>query len=184
METEASFAPGDKVIVALPEAGDVAAAVVWQSEKLFGCRFEEPLSRAALGAAQLRNPLPPKLDLAEPADTAHAHETLGQRLLRLRRARGLSRSGLATQMGMSKPSLWAWETGKTIPRRKSLIALAKALSVSDRDLLGETEDSSATDVLHGTHSTQRLQSLIDRKKKEIAAFAGVKADKVKISIEF
>src|SRR3546814_11909622 len=47
-----------------------------------------PLARAALSAAQLRNPLPQDVD---PAGVAADSEMLAGRLLRLRQERGLSR---------------------------------------------------------------------------------------------
>ena len=122
IETAADLTMGQDIAIALPEAGDVVASVVWQSERLYGCRFRQPLPRAALSAARLRNPLPSDFDPADRADgdtDADAEETLGARLRRLRQARGLSLAGLAQAAGLSKPSIWAWENGTTAPRRTS-----------------------------------------------------------------
>jgi len=184
METPAKLSLGGKLMVGLPEAGDVMATVVWQSDDLFGCRFDEPLSRAALGAAQLRNPPTSDLHLPAAPDVAIAHEELPARLTRLRRERGISRSTLAAHTGISTPSLWAWEVGKTMPRRKGLIALAKALGVSAGELLGEAASPPSTRAKDVARDLQGLGDLLDRSKREIAALAGVEADKVKISIEF
>lgn len=53
-EASGSLAVGDKVEVLLPEAGAVAATVVWGTERYYGCAFEAPVSRAAVAAALLR----------------------------------------------------------------------------------------------------------------------------------
>src|SRR3546814_10277212 len=82
------------------------ATIVWRSEALAGCRFDRPLARAALSAAQLRNPLPQDVD---PAGVAAGSEMLADRLRRLRQERGLSRVELSNRTGFSKPSIWAWE---------------------------------------------------------------------------
>src|SRR3546814_6347172 len=87
------------------------ATIVWRSEALAGCRFDRPLARAALSAAQLRNPLPQDVD---PAGVAAGSEMLADRLRRLRQERGLSRVELSNRTGFSKPSIWAWESGKTM----------------------------------------------------------------------
>ena len=195
METEADLAPGNKVVVALPEAGDVAATVVWQSESLFGCRFDQPLGRAALGAAQLRNPLPRDLQPAERLAEPDPHELLPERLLRLREERSLSRAELAARTGMSAPSIWAWETGKTIPRRNSLRALAAAFGLSEPELIGDAEAQAANSSgetksraqrawTHVATSSRQLQDLLDHERKEIADLFGVETDKVKIIVEF
>lgn len=181
IETTSDLTIGQQIMVALPEAPDLAATIVWRSEALAGCRFDHPLSRAALSAAQLRNPLPADVD---PAVTADPGELLPQRLHRLRKERGLSRAALSARTGLSKPSIWAWETGKTIPRRNSLVALADAFGISERELVigGFAASVSEGPVVAG--SAEQIQSLVDESKERIAALAGVRATNVKILIEF
>ena len=54
LHTDHPFAPGDKLVVELPEAGTVEAVIVWRRMTLFGCRFVKPISKAALAALLLR----------------------------------------------------------------------------------------------------------------------------------
>jgi DNA-binding XRE family transcriptional regulator len=44
-----------------------------------------------------------------------AEESLGQRLRRLRRGHGMTTGELADSVGVSRPTIWAWETGKSNP---------------------------------------------------------------------
>lgn len=177
METDFTLTVGQSIGLTLPEAGEVAANVVWQSEALVGCRFEQPLSRAALSAARLRDPLPSNVDTAG--------ELLHDRLLRLREEQGLSRAALAAQTGVSIPSLWAWETGKTIPRPANLRVLAAVFCLSEQEL---TRGAHPHSTLHLGSATDdaaaELQTLIDSSKQQIAVAAGVPTTSVKIIIEF
>jgi len=52
LETGLDLAEGDSLAIELPESGPVEAEVVWQSDRLFGCAFNEPLPRSVLAAAQ------------------------------------------------------------------------------------------------------------------------------------
>jgi transcriptional regulator with XRE-family HTH domain len=180
IETASELAIGQRILVALPEAPDQAATIVWRSEALAGCLFEQPLSRATLSAAQLRNPLPADVD---PALTSESGELLPQRLHRLRQERGLSRAALSARTGLSEPSIWAWETGKTIPRRNSLLAVANAFGLSERDLMtGDIATSVSGDEVFADRA-EEIRALVDTSRERIAALAGVKAANVKISIE-
>jgi transcriptional regulator with XRE-family HTH domain len=178
IETASDLAIGQRLTVALPEAPDCAATIVWRSEALAGCLFDRPLSRAALSAAQLRNPLPDDVD---PAHIPGGDEMLAQRLLRLRKERGLSRAALSDRTGFSRPSIWAWESGKTVPRRGNLVALAAAFGMSERELLAGDPAAAHGDP---AASAQQMQALVRSSRAEIAALAGVEPGKVKITIEY
>ncbi len=188
IETAADLMMGQDIAIALPEAGDVVASVVWQSERLYGCRFRQPLPRATLSAARLRNPLPSDFDPADRADgdtDADAEETLGARLRRLRQARGLSLAGLAQAAGLSKPSIWAWENGTTAPRRTSLLALARALDVPEQQLTGVAAmvGLRASARAEADAESDMLKVEIAAARRRIALAAGVDAASVRIMIE-
>ena len=188
IETAADLMMGQDIAIALPEAGDVVASVVWQSERLYGCRFRQPLPRAALSAARLRNPLPSDFDPADRADgdtDADAEETLGARLRRLRQARGLSLAGLAQAAGLSKPSIWAWENGTTAPRHTSLLALARALDVPEQQLTGVAAmvGLRASARAEADAESDMLKVEIAAARRRIALAAGVDAASVRIMIE-
>lgn len=184
IETEAELAIGRELRIALPEAGEVVAIVVWNSEHLFGCRFQTPLSQSALSAARLRNPLPTDFDPSRAA--IQPGLAIGLQIRRLREERGLSLSALGRRAGLSKPSIWAWETGKSLPRRRSLDQLAAALDVSVDEIMGNAALSSiAPDDpdAPGQETSSGLRAEIDTAKRRIARAAGVTTANVKVIVE-
>ena len=59
LESDAPLAVGEKLELVIPEAGPAKAAIIWNSGRYFGCRFEKPLASAAVSAALLRSPPSP-----------------------------------------------------------------------------------------------------------------------------
>lgn len=125
-------------------------------------------------------------------------ESLPMRLRRLREQSGLSQSELAERTGLSRPTIWAWESGRTQPRHSNLQTLAHALGISEGDLVPADAavspprlDEVETAVLPAAHQgdlpaaadQQRLRIMIYAAKLGIAALAGIEAQNVKISIE-
>lgn len=189
IETAAELSLGQDFIITLPEAGEVVACVVWTSGQLFGCRFHQPLPRSVLSAARLRNPLPAEIDPADGggAMSVDAAETLGMRLRRLRESRGMSLAGLARLAGLSKPSIWAWEKGATVPRRKSLLALASALEVSEEEIVGGVATvgsrASAQAANPDASNMDALKAEIAAARHRIGQVAGIDAANIRILIE-
>jgi len=58
LEVEARLLVDEIIGVELPEAGIVEARIVWVADGFGGCRFLQPVSRAAVSAALLRSPAP------------------------------------------------------------------------------------------------------------------------------
>ena len=56
LETAEEVAVGDLFLVEIPHIGHVPATVVWNSGRFFGCKFDQPISAAAVSGALLRNP--------------------------------------------------------------------------------------------------------------------------------
>jgi transcriptional regulator with XRE-family HTH domain len=75
-----------------------------------------------------------------------ADETLGQRLGRLRRERGLSTTGLAYKSGVTEGSVRGLENGNTASTRfETGVLLAEALDVTPRYLaFGDAEREDRT----------------------------------------
>jgi hypothetical protein len=57
IETKGDLATFEQLQLELPEAGVVVATVLWNSGQYYGCEFHKPISRAAISAALLRNPI-------------------------------------------------------------------------------------------------------------------------------
>lgn len=167
IETAATLEIGETIVLELPEAGERIATVSWASEAYYGCQLDRPLSAGELGAAQLRgvaapDPRPPltKVD-----------EAFGHRLQRLRKLRGLTLAQIAEQLGVSKPTVWAWEQGRSRPVGNRIDPLADVLGVSRAELHPDADFKTP------------LHELLARVRSEIAAVSGASPDKIRIMIE-
>lgn len=169
LESQVELSVGEKIEIDLPHAGATSARVIWASGKLFGCQFESQISSAALSAAQLRGGA--RQGAGAPAHRlSPSDESFGMRLHRLRMERGLTLSQLAAELGVSKPTVWAWEQGKARPIDNRIEALARALGVTGSELI-PGRDSPA------------LQDLLAKTREQVAAAFGTNPDKIKIVIE-
>ncbi len=167
LETEMALEVEERLVLDLPEAGAVSAVIVWQSGFLFGCAFEQALDQKALAAIQLRSD--PPVAPANPVLEGPA-EPLGTRLNRLRRERGLTLAQVAGVLGVSKPTVWAWEKGKARPLPDRIEAIADVLGVKAQDL----EERLGNDQYAGLVQDCRLR---------IATAYGTHPSKVRIMIE-
>lgn len=150
IETALELAQGEELAIDLPEAGIVTAVIVWRSAQLYGCAFARTLGPAALAAAQLQGQSRAAPDTApEPSlqSAARAGEALGPRLNRLRRDAGLTLADVAAALGVSKPTVWAWEKGKARPLPERLEAIAAALGIAPDTLIEAPAGVAATDAV-------------------------------------
>jgi transcriptional regulator with XRE-family HTH domain len=170
IETAAELAEGERIEIDLPHAGPVAAQIVWRSGKLFGSRFDSPVSAGTLAAAELRS-VSGQPDIAPrqlPREASPA--SFGMRLQQLRKGRGLTLANLADALSVSKPTVWAWEHGKARPVESRLEGIAQALGVERDDLI-----PAGGQVVSG--------ELIERCRSQIAEAAGLAPEAVRIFIE-
>lgn len=170
IETAVDLTVGERLAVALPQAGEVEASVVWRSDRLCGCRLAAPLSPAALNAAQLRSAVTEELDLNSESGGA-PDEGFAARLQRLRKDRGLTLAQVALALEVSKPTVWAWEQGRARPVESRIDALANALGVTREDLFPAVRGGDA------------LRDLLAQARERIAAAAGTQPDRIRILIE-
>ena len=107
-----------------------------------------------------------------------ASEPLGVKLRRLRKERGLSLTDFADKVGVSRPTVWSWETGKTKPRRQKLDAVAATLNLMDDELIldiAEVEERT---------KARSLEREISAAKARIAKIAGTLPEAVDITIRW
>jgi transcriptional regulator with XRE-family HTH domain len=149
----------------------VEARIVWRSERLYGCAFDQAISAAALAAAELQSApaVPPLAPVAGPK--VSSGEPLGKRLNRLRREAGLTLADVAATLSVSKPTVWAWEKGKARPLPERLDAIAAALGVT-RDVLSDVPET-----------TGATGAIIEDSRKRIAEACGTTPAAVRIMIE-
>lgn len=145
VESEQDFRIDEVLSFTLPETGVRDARVAWKSEGLFGCEFSEQLTEGSVAALRLKGQPSKegclnKLQVVLPPKT----EPLNELLARLRREAGLTLGDVATALNVSKPTVWAWERGKSRPLPERLEAISKLYDIAAeylRDGLGQDEDS-------------------------------------------
>ena len=64
-----------------------------------------------------------------------ANRTVGQRIVKIRQAKGFSQDGLAQRSGLNRSHLYRVETGRQSPTVVTLKLIADALDVRVRDLV-------------------------------------------------
>lgn len=165
IECEAALESGEAITIDLPDVGPTEASVVWSSGRLHGCRFEQPLGKAALSAAELRSAVEGHGEFIS-AD----HEPLDRKIHRLRTARGLSLDRLAEAMGVSKPTVWAWEQGRARPTEARIEKLASALGVTAEQLVPAFD-------------SDERRELLAQSRARIAEAFGIPQENVRIMIE-
>ncbi len=183
LESDVKLAAGDRIEIELPHAGDITAAVIWASGRLFGCQFEGPVSPATLSAVELKSAVAPAPAIAPTPAIAPAPEieddhaapvidqAFGDRLQRLRTKAGLNQAEVAKRMGVSAPSVSSWENGRARPKRGRVAKLAAILGVQTSDLLDDA-------------APEGFQQLIDRSREQVARAVGISIDRVRIIVEF
>ncbi|MCJ2178702.1 helix-turn-helix transcriptional regulator [Novosphingobium album (ex Hu et al. 2023)] len=185
LETHAQLAVGDLLQVRLPGTTPLAAIVVWASEALFACEFERSLSAATFGKIKLADTPEGRsgqlLSAIGPEDGTS--ETLGERIRRLRREREIGMEHFASRIGVSRPTLWKWEKGTAFPRAKKLQAIARALGVSERELLHGNEQPGSRGDQTRSISFQKRDAAVAAKKEELAQLFGVSSSNIEVSIK-
>ena len=68
--------------------------------------------------------------------------TLGQRIQKKRKEKGLSQEKLGEQLNVSRQTVYKWENDQTIPELFNLIAMAEILDVRAAWLINEEESES------------------------------------------
>ncbi len=110
-------------------------------------------------------------------------DSVGARVRRLRRAGNMTVGELADRVGVSRPTIWAWECNKSHPRSCRIPALAASLNVSEEELLVERSAPRAVLSLV-VDEANRLEEEIGRSKARIAGLAGTVPEKVEIAIRW
>lgn len=187
LRTDVDLALDEPLMVRLPTGEDHAARVVWSADDLFGCRFLKPLTRAQVSIAEV------KADVGEHAeDRAQAgdgQETIGARVKRERLASGLTLAELASLVGVSKPTLWKWESNRIRPRQEMLKPLACALGIGELELVYGAPPAPPAPTVRGkerggARRSLNLAQIIGESRRAIAEAAGIDEDRVEISLDF
>lgn len=71
--------------------------------------------------------------------------TIGQRIAQKRKELGLSQEALGEKLGVSRQSIYKWESDSALPEIEKLITLSRLFGVSIGALLGVEEDTAPTE---------------------------------------
>jgi transcriptional regulator with XRE-family HTH domain len=103
-------------------------------------------------------------------------ETLGERLRCIRIARKMTLAQLAEELGVSRPTIWSWESGRTVPRKNNLQALLETMNASENELILDSKETDQHDA------KPPLEQQVAACRLHIARAAGVEPDAVEIIV--
>ena len=89
----------------------------------------------------------------------------------------------ARRASVSRPTVWSWEAGKTLPRQSKLSVLLDVLEVSEADLLAPDASRVPPPVETPADASRDLRSAVEEAKARVAELAGTTAEKVRLVIE-
>jgi len=81
---------------------------------------------------------------------------LGEKILHLRKLRGMSQEELAAQITVSRQAISKWELGESIPDTENVVQLSKLFGVSTDYLLNDDAESDA-DIPAVRESSEKLK---------------------------
>ena len=88
--------------------------------------------------------------------------TMGQRIAHQRKGLGLSQEALGDQLGVSRQSIYKWESDSALPEIDKLIALSRLFGVSVGWLLGVGEPPAPADAPAGAEGELRRPGDFER----------------------
>lgn len=94
--------------------------------------------------------------------------TIGQRIASLRKEHNFSQEALGEQLGVSRQSIYKWESDAALPEIDKLIALSRLFGVSVGWLLGVEEESTSPGTDSPTEDTPDLTEAQLKMVQEIA----------------
>ena len=84
--------------------------------------------------------------------------TIGEKIAKLRKEKGLTQSQLAEMISVSNKTISRWETGEGYPEISLLVPLAKALGVSTDYLLKDDASDEDAQTQSGTSREEAAKS--------------------------
>ena len=95
--------------------------------------------------------------------------TIGQRIAQNRKNLGLSQEALGEKLGVSRQSIYKWESDAALPEIEKLIALSRLFSISVGALLGVEEDAAPAPEESGELSEAQLNMIEEITRRYIEA---------------
>lgn len=102
-----------------------------------------------------------------------------QRIVELRRQKGLSQKQLGDMLGVSNKAVSKWENGESMPKMSTMLSLAEILGIDGNELIGceyavqDNADSEELERLKGENAELSLKLDMINKKKKRSFFVAV-----------
>jgi len=98
-----------------------------------------------------------------------------------RRRKNVTQIQLAAAIGVSPGNVGDWETGKSLPGYKALVALAQYFEISADQLLGLDDRVRENEVLTSREADmiQMLRQLDDRDREDIYGLVNIKYERTR-----
>ena len=107
--------------------------------------------------------------------------TIGQRIAQNRKALGLSQEALGEKLGVSRQSIYKWESDAALPEIDKLITLSKLFGLSVGALLGVEEEAAEQETAPSPDLTeQQLKMVEEITSRYLAAAPGQKARRLSL----
>ena len=87
-----------------------------------------------------------------------------EKLVRLRKSRGLTQENLAERLGVSRQAVARWEAGETTPELKTLIGICEVFGVSADYLIHDGYDSDE-DIPVVREKSEEIQAGLEKERR-------------------
>lgn len=95
-----------------------------------------------------------------------ANDTIGRRLARLRKERGITQTELAEELGVSQPLVSAWERGELRLHGELIVELARILETSADEILGLEDVPESPNRTKNRRLLRRLRKIDQLPKRD------------------
>lgn len=95
-----------------------------------------------------------------------AVETIGERIARLRKERGITQKELADMLGVTQPVVSDYEHGELRVHGELIIRLAKILRTSANEILGQEKNGKTETAMKNRRLQRRLQAIDKLPKRD------------------
>ena len=88
------------------------------------------------------------------------------KMIKLRKIKGLTQESFATEIGVSRQSVYKWESGQSYPDVEKLLKIARTFGVTVDDMLNDEMDVDRQGVMRPVAEVAAEEERIAREKEE------------------
>ena len=88
------------------------------------------------------------------------------KMIKLRKIKGLTQENFANEVGVSRQSVYKWESGQSYPEVEKLLKIARTFGVTVDDMLNDEMDVDRQGVMRPAEEVKAEEERIAREKEE------------------